>query len=246
MLLSVHDNVEQVRRQLRKHEREQVPFAASLAINDVAEDVRDNLKDEIQRVFDRPTRFVSNSFFVFKSNKKSLTAFVQFKGGPAGTPGERVLVAHVFGGPRVYKRHELRLVAGGFMQDGEFAVPGERARLDVYGNQRSSEIVQVLSALKTSTDPYQNRTVASRRRNKRSRDFFVPSRRSGRLKPGVYERLSNGRVRPVIRFVRPPFYLKRLRWFEISKKTVSTNIKPHFKARLAQALKTARRRRRAA
>ncbi len=244
-LINITENIEEVNRSLDDFERQEVPFALARTLGDVAEDIRKAFVLEIDTKFDRPTPFVRNSMFVHQATKRNLTAFVQFKSGPAGTRGDKVLRPHVFGGLRNLKKHEFLLRQRGLMLSSEYAVPGQGAKLDRYGNMRGSEMNQILSAVGAQRDPLQNRTTRSARRargGRRLRNFFVPSRTTSSLKPGVYERLRNGRIIPVLRFVSQPFYRPRLRWHDLGEEVARRNAQAHFNARLREAIAATQRR----
>ena len=82
---------------------------------------------------------------------------------------------------------------------------------------RASTVNQVLSQLDARNDKYQNETAASRgRRRKRASkrgtrggEFFAIRARHGRLRPGIYERITTGygsAVRSIFVFVRSSFF----------------------------------------
>ncbi len=115
----------------------EIPFAASKALNDTAKEVKQEEVREIDRVFDRPTPYVKNSLYVYPSSKTKLVAEVSFKDRQ-----QKIMAPHVYGGTRVMKRSEKLL--------GEYYVPGQGARLNQYGNMSPGQVTQVLSALKSS------------------------------------------------------------------------------------------------
>lgn len=244
-LINITENIDELKRDLDDFEKQELPFALALTLNDVAEDAKQGLVEEMTLKFDRPTKFVLNSMFVARAQKRKLAAFVQFKSGPAGTKGDNVIRPHVFGGRRGTKRHEFLLRQRGFMLSNEYAVPGAGAKLDRFGNMRTSEFNQILSALGAQGDALQNRTPRSRRRARgagRLRNFFVPSRTTSSLAPGVYERKGRSRIVPILVFVSAPAYSRRLRWHDLAEEIARRNAQAHFNARLAEALGSSRRR----
>tara|TARA_R110000803_G_scaffold180290_2_gene242700 strand:- start:216 stop:818 length:603 start_codon:yes stop_codon:yes gene_type:complete len=77
MQITVTADVKKARRQLDLIERKQIPYAASLALNDVAFASR---KAEIAlqaNVIDNPTPFTKRGFKVHKSNKRDLEAVLE-------------------------------------------------------------------------------------------------------------------------------------------------------------------------
>jgi hypothetical protein len=223
---------------LTRLEKEQVPFATAVALTRSAKNAETNLKAEIGRVFERPTPFTQNSIYTRVATKRDLTASVEVKNfaGKADAP-IRWLAPQIYGGGRRRKRFEQLLATQGLLPVGLYAVPGLGARLDRYGNMSRGQIVQILSAVGASRDAGQNRR-GKRKGRRRGGDYFV-ARAGGHLKPGVYERIGfafGSAVRPVLLFVKAPFYRKRLRFFEITQDTVRVEFPRQFVIALNAAL----------
>lgn len=66
-------------RALTDFEKQQLPFAASQALNDTARDIKRAWEGEIERRIDRPTPFTKRSVFIQRSTKRNLTAVVGIK-----------------------------------------------------------------------------------------------------------------------------------------------------------------------
>lgn len=60
-------------------ERKQFPFAASLALNETAGDMKQSIGVHLERNLDRPTPFTKNGMYIKRSNKSNLMAEVGFK-----------------------------------------------------------------------------------------------------------------------------------------------------------------------
>jgi hypothetical protein len=141
---------------------------------------------------------------------------------------------------RIFKRFEKWLREAGYLPPGRFAVPGEGARRDRYGKMNRGQIVQILSALKAfpETGYAANVTARSRARNRKPRDYFVVRFKEGKLIPGVWEKAGERKIRPVLIFVSGATYRKRLRFFEIGRKSFEENSRPIFQQALADAIRT--------
>jgi hypothetical protein len=227
--LSVTDGIREFADRVDALEREQVPFVTAYALTKTAQDARAAIEQEIERVFDRPTRFALNSLFVRPATKRELVATVDFKEGFGSIPAWRFLGPEVAGGPRNKKSHERALDRAGILQPDEYCVPGKGIKLDAYGNMPGSEIARILSQLGASPDATQNATPRSRAKQKRkgTRQYFVMRGRSN-VPDGIYRR--DGRVAvPVLLFVvGAPRYHKRLAFYEIAKRTVADRFGAHF------------------
>ena len=197
-------------------------LAAAKALTFTAEAVRQAERAEMRRVFDRPTPYTINSLFLKGATPQNLEARVWFK-----TLGAKshYLSPQVDGGARLPKAFEMHLRSAGILPQGMFAVPGGRAQLDAYGNFKSSELVKLLSALRAL--PQQgylaNRSAASaRRRAKQKRpralvNYFVGApKRGGPM--GVWERVGQAGLRPILIFVRAPRYRKRFDFYGIAQR----------------------------
>jgi hypothetical protein len=226
--LSVKSNVAQLARSLRI-EREDLPKRVASALTWTALEVRKGLQGEMSRVFDRPTRFTLNAFFVKPAKANDLTAVVWLKArGPFSMSGGTVsgaphyLEPQIFGGGRPLKRFEQRLQRARILPVGMYAVPGGGAKLDRYGNMSASQIVQILSQLKTLNDPGgagQSATGSrrSRRNVKRAGQFFAGRPGGGKLPLGVWQKRGNA-IKPVLIFVRAPSYRQRFKFYDVSER----------------------------
>jgi len=225
-------------------------FAAVVALTRTARAAREELQAEMPVIFDRPTRFTLNSVYVKPATKQDPVALVGFREfAGKGTPAAKYLLPQVEGGPRRPKRFERALMNAARMPKGMFAVPGQGADLDGYGNMNRGQITKILSALRASSDPTQNRGKGKGRGKRRRETYFaaVPGDlRTRHLPPGIYKR-DNADTVPVLAFVRPPTYRPRFRFAEIVTRTVEQRFAVEFQIALAQAVgRTVARRARAA
>lgn len=242
--------------------RDQVPFATALALTRTAQFVERKEREEIPRIFDRPTRFTQNSTWVRPATKQRLWAEVKIKDESLkAVPPIKWLAPQIYGGTRELKRFEQRLVTAGAMPPGHFAVPASGADFDAFGNMSRGEIVRMLSDLQSHWDPRQNTTARSRQRRRRSRTkrptFYFStwpvSARTAHLRPGIYKRVGavaglaagitagfKTPIKPVLIFVKRVRYRKRFRFFEIADQTARMRFPIEFALAMRQALATAR------
>lgn len=77
MQVSVASNIKQVKKQLTAIQKKQIPFAASLAINDVAFQGRKTEAMAMRRYVDRPTPFSQKGFKVTRANKSTMKGSIE-------------------------------------------------------------------------------------------------------------------------------------------------------------------------
>lgn len=192
-------------------------------INDTARlDVKPAIQDEMKKVFDRPTPYTLNSVYT-RLNSSDMSVDIGLKEwGGKGTAAAEYLKPQIFGGARPMKRSEKHL--------GNYYVPGAGARLNQYGNIPGSQITQILSALKALPEVgyMANVTERSRKRNKKIRNYFIIRNPGKGLRPGVYERTSSGKVKPILIFIGSPSYQVRLRWFDVIRDSFFKHVQHRF------------------
>jgi hypothetical protein len=218
----------------------QIRFAAALALTKTGQIVKEDLRNEMQRVFDRPTPYTLNSLQLRPATKGNLEAEVSLKEF-GGTPAWKYLGPQIEGGDRAAKRFEKSLRHVGLLPSGMFATPGPAADFDRYGNMNRGQIVKILSALRASSDATQNRGKDRGRGTRRLEEYFVGGfGRSAHLKPGIYRRFPNRTIKMVIRYVRSPAYRVRFDFYGMAERSISENFDTQFAKALDYALATAR------
>lgn len=224
----------------------QIPYAMSVALNNVAFRVRAEEYSAMAKVFDRPTRLTLNSVLVNKATKRKGNAQIFIRDEASkGTAPEKYLAPAVFGKARNDKRFERALRYAGLLPSGMYVVPGEGARLNKHGNITAGTYSKILSQVKASSDPMQNATNSSRSRAKRggTSGYFV-GRVEGVL--GVWQRVGYARrrsVRPILIFVRnKPNYRKRFPFYRIAQDTVNRHLIREMNRAMERALASARQR----
>jgi hypothetical protein len=244
LAIDVRTDIAKATRALNDIQRTQIPFATSVALNKSAEAAQREVMKEIPRVFDRPTRYTTNSVFVRYSTKRKLSASVEVKDKAA-----KWLNPQIYGGARVPKGFEYRLRAAGALPPGWYALPGQAAKMDAYGNMSRGQIVTILSDLQAHRDPTANSTKESRakrtaRRSRVRQGIYFSPRAGSHLRPGVYERIGfayGSAIRPVLIFTpNAPRYRPRLRFERIITDVIAYRFPAEFERSLRSALATAK------
>ena len=247
----VTGDVSKITRHLSDLSRRQVPFATASALTKTAKFVQQKIKEEIPRVFDRPTRFTLNSTWVRPATKARLWAEVKIKDEVArAVPPIRWLAPQIYGGSRGPKGFEKALLRMGKMPPG-YAVPASSMPRDAYGNVSKGQIVKILADLQALRDPLDRATPKSRLKRRRSRtkraQFYFSTYpvnwRTAHLKPGIYVRTEFGfgsSIRPVMLFVPAVRYRKRLRFYEIADQSARMRFPIEFALAMRHAIRTAR------
>jgi len=241
--ISFKADIDDLRRLLDDIHRRQLPYATSRALNATARDVFDAARAEMERAFDRPTRWTMNAFYVRRSTKTDLTASVRLKDKQVG---RHYLPIEASGGLRpqtgLEKLLESRLAYSGIIQS---VIPTKWARKDRYGNWSKGERNQVLSAIKAQRDSTANTTSRSRSlaRNRRRAMYFVP-RDGSKLSPGVWKRTSNSKrakLKKILSFTdRRASYRPRFRFHEVAMDTARKQMPAHMARELENAIRTRR------
>jgi len=244
--LDVRTNIREFTRGLNSVQRDQLPFALSLAMNRTINGVEADNKRYMARAIDRPTRFTLNSQRKVYSNKRSLNAAIGFREfAGKGVAAGKYLRGPVFGGGRRTKKFEVAMRRRGLLAGGKFVVPAPGVRLNAYGNLTGRRYQQILSDLQAHGEVgYQaNRTARStaRNRNYRVRRYFVP-KPGGRLRDGVWERSgASGRIKPVLIAIGSPRYRRTFNFFGASARSASGRFRRELPRALERAMATARR-----
>lgn len=253
--ISVKSDIDQVIGRLAKDAPRAVEIASQRALLHTAREVKGAEVREMGRVFDRPTRWTLNSFQV-RLDKAAMQARVEIKDG-YWYRADNYLQTQIEGASsRRQKAFEKALQAVGVLPAGWFAVPGEKAALDGFGNMSVGQIRQILSwfdAAEMVAGSTQNMGEKGRERRRkgtkkrRGFEYFVahPGSRVGRrswkngrrqnLQPGVYRRTSFGfgsAIEPILIFVKRATYEPRFDFYGVAKRTIDREFKPRLDAAL--------------
>lgn len=212
--------------------------------------------DEMKRCFSAPTDFTLKAFRV-TFDKQRITSTVEIKDG-YWTRSQNYLETQRYGGVRRFKAFENALSRVGVLPAGWFAVPGEGAAMDSFGNMRVGQIRQILSwfdAAELVAGSMQNMRQKGRDKRRkgtkkaRGFEYFAaqPGFRVGRgswvegqtqrLHPGIYQRSYFGfgsAIKPVLIFVKGTSYKPIFKFDEVAQRTINTKVKPYMEKVLDQ------------
>lgn len=132
--------------------KSQVPYALMSALNSTAYNTMQAEKKEIKDSFKRPTPFVQRGIFYQKASKAGLSAFVRIADERDRFNVRRILDPHVYGGGRMRKASENRLIRAGAMGGGQWMVPGVGAPRDAYKNISGGQMQRILGYVRQYTE----------------------------------------------------------------------------------------------
>lgn len=222
--ITVKHDLDKLKAEMTRVQKEQLPFAASLAINAVARKAKDMLPGVLERLLDKPKPFTTRSaFFTTSATKATLQATVGLKDIQAG-----YLAPLLAGKPRKQKGSEQRFM-------GRFFVPTSAVPVDGYGNVTKANLLAILKAAESKGEWRGKRIVV------------FPSG-NGKLPAGVYA--SNKRrglksekrgLTLLLQFVsRAPGYRQRIRMGEEVDRVVRAEFPAAFATAMARAEASAR------
>lgn len=217
MQINVSSNIKEVTRGLNAVQRKQIPFAASLALNDVAFEAGPKgkvLAEKADKTFKGgATRFTQRGFKVKKATKRDLTAEVFVDKNQA-----QYLRFQIYGGTR-FPLHKALMIST------------DKTRLNRFGNITPATYKQLIN----------NKTKYFKGvpKGKSGQNYEGIWERYGRSKryPG------GQRIRMVARYVDKAQYRPLFPFAETTQGVVfsqQSGIAVRFRKRLAQALRTAR------
>jgi hypothetical protein len=150
----------------------QLPYATSVAINNVAFNMRKDLGQQTTKSFVNPTKYTQSAFRYTKSTKASLEATV------FADPTRRFFPTQIQGGDRRGKRYEgfLRGLTQGGIPSGGRLVPTSLV-LNAAGNPKKNIFATIANKLSTTDQG----------------GVFVGTPKGGGRLPGVYRR-SRGKL----------------------------------------------------
>lgn len=246
-------NLDTVLAGLDDFSKRQAPYAIKTALNNVAQSAKDDVVDEMRRVFDRPTPYTLNAFRIDYATKSKLSARIWFKDPERLSTPNHYLAPNVYGGSRDKKPYEKALYRIGILRAGQFTVLASGAEQDAYGNISAGQIVQILAFFQAfATKGYKaNMTAASKTKLKKTTakkvgmEYFAITgyKQAGPLRPGIYQRwyLPKGaKIVPVLLFVdRVSYERRRLDVQTIAAWTFKKEFNSAFDDSMKMALRTA-------
>lgn len=217
--------------------------ATQRALIKVAGHIRDAEKAEMERVFDRPTRWTLGAMKVKLTGKMEVTVGIIDTEG-AYKRAQNYLGTQVSGGSRKLKAMERSLQSRGLMPGGTYIVPGAGAKLDAFGNISTGEIRQILSWFDTaeqwagSTQNMGQKGREKRRKGTKKKlgfEYFAVApgarrtytRSNGKtgthaMQPGIYRRTSfvfGSAIKPILIFVKNTSYKPRFNFERVARET---------------------------
>lgn len=232
-----------------KKQGDLIPFAVVKALTRTAKLAQLAIRDEMVRVFDRPTPYTLNSTYVRPATKAQPVSSVYLKDDSSkGTPATKYLAPQIEGGTRSQKRFESALQRIGVLPDGWYVIPGKAARLDAYGNWSRGQIVQILAwfqafgeqGFRANTTLERRKKLARGTKRKRGTQYFavLPSRRASKwLTPGIYLQTRFGfgsALQPIAIFVSSARYQRRLDFYGIGEKVAQAQFPIELQRALAE------------
>lgn len=204
-----------------------MPYAASAALTKIAQRAaKDDLPNEMRRVFDRPTPYALNSLFVQASTVSTLSARVMVKNTAArGVVPENFLQPEVEGGGRREKGLENALRYMGILRGGERVVPAQEIALDVFGNVPGSRVRSILNQLKTQN--LKGSVFSGEMGRKKTRGIWM---RSGKG--------AGRKITPLFIFTtKQPKYRSRLNFTGVVEKTAQRHFAEEFSVAMDKIMK---------
>ena len=207
--------------------QKQLPFATSVALNNVAFDARKAINAGTKGAFHVPVKFTQNAFLVQKSKKKSLAAFV-YAQDKAGKDRARYLRFGIAGGTRPQKGMDVFFERGvpndGTIPAGSYFMPTSLVKTNASGNVTQATLRRISKGI--SGDPRGG--------------FFIGTPRGGNRPPGIYRRSREQLFPYFIATTDRPDYTGRFNIESIGAKVIEWRFGIHFNQALSKALSTAR------
>ena len=243
MQYAVRFDTSQLRQGLEREKR-RLASTQRRAVNALAYDVRDGIREEMRKVFDRPTPYVLNGLNVIPARDSEILAgggeaVIDWKPGSAGTIATgKILRAQIEGGARSMKRFE-RVIG---LPANRVAVPGKWAELDAYGNLSRGQLTKILSYLRLFGEQgYRaNRSNRQGRGTRRGEEYFIirPGSDHATFSPGIYrvDASQGGAPLMIIAFVRAANYRQRLNPGAVARLIITANASTIWQQALTRTL----------
>lgn len=223
LILSIRSNIREVTRDLDRLERQQIPFAQTLAVNSLAGLVQNAEKQGIQSEFPTATPFTVGGVKVRRARKSDPTATIYL-----GDIAEQYLAPYISRG-----RHFLGGKRG--------ILNPKNVTLNRYGNLAKGK----LAALKSRADVFVGSIKTKNGQTINGvfqRGDFVkkPKRRPGIPPPKGQVKATRHRLKILIRFGDALPVRQELDWFGTAERILQLHATPEMDRAMKQALATAR------
>jgi len=243
MDITIEFNPEKIVGKLSELGRVQLPIAASIALNQTAFKIREELQNEARNKFKDPVPFTLNAFLYKKATPDNLEAVVFIRDdAPKGNAPADYLAPHIYGGLAYRTRFQKSMsrtpdpaknaTGGPILAPNRILVPTQSPRgvsFNSRGRMSAGQYTQINSYIQ-NTDS--TRTATTGRKTARAagvRYFYmnqamVDERRNLRnRKPGIFM-VRGGRL-PLMRVMSEtglPTFNSKFRFFELGTQTAST------------------------
>jgi hypothetical protein len=217
--------------------RQQIPYAAARALNDVARTAQAHVNATEGSTFDRPTPFTSRAVVAplsLAAQPGHLTATVTVRDIQA-----KYLLHEEIGGTRTSDENTLR-------PGGAIVLPGRGLLLDRFGGTPKGTVAKLAAQAEAAR---QERQAARSKRKQRRSDavkrgdrgvFYVPRAGHGKLTGGFYQRLPGHRLAQLIAFGSETHYRPRMHYRARLTESAAATWPAAFRRRLVEAAATAR------
>lgn len=242
MEVSIEFDAEKVIGKLNELQRVQIPMAASIALNQTAFKIREELQNEARNKFQDPVPFTLNAFLYKKATPDKLEAVVFIRDdAPKGNAPADYLAPHIYGTTAYRTRFAKGLsrtpdpsplgMGSAILAPNRIMVPTQSprgVRFTSRGNMLPGQYEQILAYLK-DTDSTRTATTGRLKAKRAGSAYFymnqamIDERRNLRnRKPGIFMR-QGGRL-PLMRVMTEtalPTYSAKFRFFELGTQTAS-------------------------
>lgn len=211
-MLTVRVDLKETMAQMDDLQREQVPYAASLALTGVAGHAQVSTVEQIRAKLHMPTRYTLDALFIKPAKKDKLESMVYVKDGKGarrytdarfpslgaqfvaeGLNAQKT-IGHLFaGGSRDWKGIEWRFKERGILPRGMAMVPGAGCPLDANGNIAKDFLMQMLAYFEAFRDPKQNMSADRRAEYLQGKTKLAQRRSGGAVINGIEYFVSRGR-----------------------------------------------------
>lgn len=226
-----------LQRRLAEIGANQLPFALAKSLTDIAKAARLGVQSAMQSDLDNPTPFTLNSLYVKPATKANLISVLAFKDPVNGTSAGQYLVPEVLGGLRLEKPFEKIERSIGVLPTGKMIIPGAGMRLNRYGNVSLAQLEPILQA---ATGVKFAKSKRKAKAPKKQLEVFVGSPAGGRLPMGIWQRLTDGSLKPLFVFVSRATYKARLPVGQIAGGVFAADFPAIFDKAFADAVATAK------
>lgn len=232
MTFKVSSNADQVVRGIRNTVK-QLQFALTVALTKTAYAGKDDVRDEMVAVFDRPKSYTLGSIGVTPATKAQLSAAVFIKDGPIK---KYALMVQNDGGARHNKGFEKALRSMGALSGGMYVAPAAGAQMDAYGGVSRAQISRIMTDINAQGSDF----VGVKRKSRRNATvYFALPRGRGRLKAGIYMRKGKTLI-PVFHYVSRPTYKVKFDFNKVMEQSVKRNFPVIYVQQVANAIATSR------